>query len=206
MNDLMSLGLHRTWKREFINLINLNSNDLVLDLASGSGDLTKIIKEKSNCKCVVYDSSIEMIDEAKKKLDSENLFFLCGQAENLPFKNEIFDYVVVGFGLRNFSDVEKSIREIYRVLKKGGGFFCLEFSEINNIFLRKAFNLYSKIIPIYGGVFLNNKVAYSYLVQSIKHFPNQIELTKKLQKSGFANIEAIDILNGLASIHMSKKK
>ena len=120
----------------------------------------------------------------------------------MPFKKNKFDIVTVSFGLRNFSDIDQSLKEIKRIIKKGGKFYCLEFSEINNRSLRTLFNIYSKIIPFYGKIILNNKEAYSYLIQSIKEFPNQILLTKKLLKVGFKNIEVIDILDGVASIHI----
>jgi len=204
MNDIMSLGLHRIWKEEFVNLIKFYSNCSLLDLASGSGDLIKLIKKRNNCFCVSYDSNEEMIRQAQKKLRCEKVSFINGRAENIPFKDKSFDIVTVSFGLRNFSNLEESLKEIRRVMKTGRKFYCLEFSEINNVLFKKIFNFYSKILPFYGDFFLNNKEAYQYLVESIRQFPNQIEFTKKLIKAGFANIEVIDILGGLASIHISE--
>ncbi len=202
MNDLMSFGLHRIWKEEFINMIELEKRYILLDLATGSGDLLDLIKKKSDCICIGYDSNVDMIKQAQKKIKKNNVFFINGRAEIMPFKKNKFDIVTVSFGLRNFSDIDQSLKEIKRVIKKGGKFYCLEFSEINNRSLRTLFNIYSKIIPFYGKIILNNKEAYSYLTQSIKEFPNQILLTKKLLKVGFKNIEVIDILDGIASIHI----
>ena len=122
----------------------------------------------------------------------------------MPFKSNSFDIIIVSFGLRNFYDIKKSLREIKRVLKKGCKFYCLEFSHINSFSFRKLFYAYSKIIPLYGKVLLNNSEAYDYLIDSIKKFPNQVELTQKLLDSGFKNIEVIDILDGLAAIHISE--
>ena len=205
MNDIMSLGLHRLWKEEFVKIIKPKSTDKVLDLAAGSGDITKILKKQSDCHCILFDASLEMIKQAKKKLRNHDLTFICGKCEKLPFKNNFFDYIIVSFGLRNFSDLKNSLVQIRRVLKKGGAFLCLEFSEINNPFFRKLFFFYCKLIPIYGELISGNKGAYQYLIQSIKHFPNQISLTKRLVDLGFNNIEVIDILDGLASIHIAKK-
>ena len=204
MNDLMSFRLHRLWKEEFVNLMNLNEDNIVLDVASGSGDLINLIKRNYECKCVGLDSSINMLKVSEEKINYQKVFFVNGRAEKMPFKTKSFDAVTVSFGIRNFSDIEQSLSEIKRVLKNKGKFYCLEFSEINNFYFRKIFNLYSRIIPFYGKLFLNNEKAYSYLVDSIKSFPNQIQLTKKLIRAGFKNIEVIDILDGLASIHISE--
>jgi len=121
MNDLMSFGLHRSWKEKLISLIDVNKESYVLDLASGSGDLTKLLKDKVDCNCLIYDSNIEMLKNAKKKIKNSQI--ISGKAENLPFKNDSFDYVMVGFGLRNFSDLDQSLKEVWRVLKKDGFFF-----------------------------------------------------------------------------------
>ena len=204
MNDLMSFGLHKSWKEKLISLINVRKESYVLDLASGSGDLTKLLKDRVDCNCLIYDSNIEMLKKAKKKI--KNTQIICGYAENLPFKKESFDCVMVGFGLRNFSDLDQSLREVWRVLKKDGFFLCLEFSEINNSLIRDLFYVYGKIIPRYAGIFLNQRMAYDYLIESIKQFPNQVELSGKLKRNKYSNIEVIDIIDGLASIHIAQKK
>lgn len=204
MNDLMSLGLHRIWKEQFIELVNLNEKFLLLDLATGSGDLIQLVKKKCDCICFGIDSNFKMIEEATNKISDKNVFFLNGQAESLPFKNESFDVITVSFGLRNFSNINQSLKEIRRVIKKKRKFYCLEFSQINNKVLRDLFKLYSQLIPFYGKLFLNNKNAYSYLIESIEEFPNQIQLTKKLINSGFKNVEVIDVLDGIASIHIAE--
>ena len=204
MNDIMSFGFHRLWKKELVELLNPSQESLVLDLAAGSGDITKLIKKK-NCDCIAYDENIDMLNEAKKKLANYQVGFVNGTAENLPFQNNSFDFVITSFGIRNFSDMETALTEINRILKKKGKFLCLEFSEVNNPVLRKAVKLYYKVIPRYGKFFANNKLAYSYLIKSIEEFPNQIQFTKKLKKTHFKNIKVIDILDGVASIHISEK-
>ena len=145
-----------------------------------------------------------MMMQAQKKLKKQKIFYINGIAEKIPFKTNTFDFITLSFGLRNFTNIPKSLREIKRVLKKKGKFYCLEFSEINNRSFRKIFHFYSKLIPIYGELILNNEEAYSYLIQSIKEFPNQIQLTKKIVKAGFRKIEVFDILDGVASIHVSE--
>ena len=205
MNDIMSFGLHRTWKREVVSLLKVNEKSIILDLAAGSGDITKKILEEYNCQCIPYDSNMMMLKSAQKKLKKYNLSFINGDAENLPFKNLTFDYVIVSFGLRNFTNINNSLNEVFRVLKKNGKLICLEFSEVNNQIFRRIINIYYKVIPLLGNLFARNEMAYEYLVNSIKKFPNQIKLSKKLKGSGFKSVKVIDIIGGVAAIHISKK-
>ena len=183
--------------------MKINQQSVVLDLASGSGDLANLVKKKSNCNCFILDANNQMLERAKKKV--KNCTFVLGKAEKLPFHKGSFDYVIVGFGLRNFSDLNQALSEIRRVLKKDGIFISLEFSEINSNIMRKLFYFYGKFIPKYAGLLLNKKLAYDYLIESIKQFPNQVELSNKLKKYKFNNVTVIDILDGLAAIHISKK-
>ena len=125
MNDIMSFGLHRTWKQELIKKIKIKEQDVILDLATGSGDLLELIKKKSNCICVAYDSNMNMIMQAKKKLKKQEIFYINGMAENIPFKTNTFDFITLSFGLRNFTNVQKSLVEIKRVLKKREHFIAL---------------------------------------------------------------------------------
>ena len=206
MNDLMSFGLHRLWKIQFCNFIDYSSKKKILDLAAGSGDLTKIICENfNNCDVTLIDSNKKMLDEAKKKLSKYKLDFIQSFAEKLPFKRGVFDYVICAFGVRNFSDMDKALLEIHRILKSKAKFMCLEFSKPNNISFQIAFKIYGKIIPKMGKIFANNENAYKYLIESIKSFPNQDEFSSILQKHKFKNIECYDILDGIASIHIGEK-
>ena len=158
MNDLMSLGLHRLWKKELVNLMNLKKNEIVLDLASGSGDLIKLIKNEYNCRCIGYDSSLNMLKTSMRKIVLENVFLVNGRAEKMPFKTRSFDAVTASFGVRNFSDVEQAFSEIKRVLKYEGKFYCLEFSQINSPYLRKIFGFYSADSdPFFSVIARNNK-------------------------------------------------
>ena len=202
----MSFGLHRFWKEHIFDFLNAEKNEIFLDLAGGSGDISKIITKKfPENKCVLVDNNNQMILEAKNKLKGSNVDFVCAESEKLPFKSQSFDYIIVSFGLRNFSNINSSLFEIQRCLKKNGLFICLEFSNVNRKSLRFLTELYYEVIPKLGKVFVGNEFAYKYLVESIKNFPNQIELTKKLIKSGFKKVECFDLMGGIASIHLGKK-
>ena len=169
MNDLMSFGLHRFWKIQFCSFMNNSSEKNVLDLAAGSGDLTKIICENfKNFDVTLTDSNKKMLNEAKKKLRNHKLKFVQSFAENLPFKKNTFDYIVCAFGVRNFSNMDKALFEIHRTLKSKGKFLCLEFSKPNNVSFQVAFEIYGKIIPKMGKIFANNENAYKYLTYSAK--------------------------------------
>ncbi len=206
MNDIMSFGFHRVWKKQIFELISPSANDTFLDLAGGSGDISKLICKKfPNNKCILVDSNKKMIEIAKGKLSGTSIKFKCASAEKLPFRNKEFNFIIVAFGLRNFTDMKLSLKEIFRVLKKNGSFICLEFSEVNNSVTKKMFEAYLNLIPFLGKIFVNNYDAYKYLAESIKIFPNQIELTKLINNSGFNKVDCFDLLDGIASIHIGVK-
>ena len=205
MNDVMSLGLHRTWKSYFVDLIEINTESNVLDIASGSGDIIKLLKEKAAANFFSLDANEDMQVQAKKKINDKNVKFVNAYAEKLPFDKKYFDVVTVSFGMRNFSNINKSLSEVFKVLKDSGTFYCLEFSQINNKILNNIYQLYSKIIPTYGRILANDSDSYKYLIKSIENFPNQVELSKKMKKAGFKQIEVFDIIDGLASIHIARK-
>ena len=206
MNDIMSFGFHRLWKNIIFDFIPKNEKGNFMDLAGGSGDITKLIKKNFPLNdCVLVDNNKEMIVQAKKKLQNYNIDYVLASSEKLPFNKESFDNVITSFGLRNFYNMELSLIEIERCLKKSVRFFCLEFSEINSKSLRFIFNKYYDIIPNLGKLFAKNEFAYKYLIDSIRAFPNQIELTQKFIKTGFKNVECYDLFDGLASIHIGKK-
>ena len=205
MNDVMSFGLHRTWKSYFVDLIEINTKSNVLDIASGSGDIIKLLKKKATANFFSLDANKDMQAQAKKKINDKNVRFVNAYAEKLPFDKKSFDIVTVSFGMRNFSNINKSLSEVFKVLKDSGTFYCLEFSQINNKVLNNVYQLYSKIIPTYGGIIANDSDSYKYLIKSIKNFPNQVELSKKMKEAGFKQIKVLDIIDGLASIHIAKK-
>ena len=147
MNDIMSLGIHRSWKKKFIQWLDPQANTLLIDVASGTGDIAKLYLNKINYKGNVYcvDENKGMINLNKKKLkNNSNIKWYCNCAEKLPFKDNYFDYYTISFGIRNVSDINKTLKEAYRVLKPGGRFLCLEFSKVKSEILNNFYKIYLK--------------------------------------------------------------
>ena len=208
MNDLMSLGMHRLWKKRFIDIVNINKGDVILDVGSGSGDIvSEIIKKRLTNEIHLLDLNKNMLEEGKKKfLKKENINFVLGNAEKLKFKNNYFDKYLISFCLRNVTEYKSSINEAYRVLKPGGKYCCLEFSQPQTSLVSKSYKIYkSRILPILGDIVANNKNAYKYLSESIDLFPNQKQLIEILSLSGFVNVHSINLFNGIVSIHIGYK-
>ena len=208
MNDIMSLGTHRIWKKNLVSWINPTSSSKILDVASGTGDIAKLCSNdtNNNCSITCVEPNEKMLDEGKKKLkDLNNLKWVLSSAEHLPFKNDVFDYYTISFGIRNVTNLDKSLSEAYRVLKNGGRFFCLEFSKPQNEFLKNMYKNYSKLIPTIGKFVAGSKMPYDYLVESIDKFYNQEEFSKKLIDTGFKNVEHRNLTNGIAAIHTGWK-
>ena len=173
MNDLMSLGVHRLWKKKFINWLNPQENTTLIDVASGTGDIAQLYLDKTNYKGEVYclDENKGMLDLNKKKLRSNaRVKWVCGNAEKLPFKKNYFDYYTISFGIRNINNINNALEEAYRVLKPGGRFLCLEFSKVENEILNKFYKTYSKSIPTIGKFVVGKSQPYEYLINSIEKF------------------------------------
>ena len=208
MNDIMSLGTHRMWKKNLVSWINPKKNNKIIDVASGTGDIAKICSENTErgCDITCVEPNEKMLLEGRKKLKYlTNLKWVLSSAENLPFEDNTFDFYIISFGIRNVSDLNKSLDEAYRVLKNGGRFFCLEFSKVENELLQNIYQKYSRIIPIIGKFVAGSEMPYDYLVQSIEKFYNQEEFVKKLDERGFANVEYRNLTNGIAAIHSGWK-
>ena len=208
MNDLMSLGIHRVWKKNLINLINPGKNKILADVACGTGDLTKLFLENSDKSnyAICVDPNKGMLEKAKDKLENyKNTRFIIGSAECLPLADNSCDYYIISFGLRNTKDLNKSISEAHRILKKGGRFFCLEFSKIQNKNLDFLYKRYSKIIPKIGKVVVGEKKPYEYLIKSIENFLNQEELIDLLIKHKFEKCKYRNLSGGIVSIHSGWK-
>jgi len=208
MNDLMSLGVHRLWKRNLISWMNPQSKNKIIDVASGTGDLAKMISQKNGNKnifCCVEPNK-EMLETGKKKLKSfSNIKWYLNSAEKLPFKENTFDFYTISYGIRNVTDINLCLREAYRVLKSGGRFFCLEFSTVENEILNLLYQKYSKLIPLLGKIIVGNKEPYDYLISSIDKFYNQSELVDLLKKNKFSNVEFRNLSNGISAIHSGWK-
>jgi len=213
MNDLMSFGLHRKWKKKFIDLIDLNlkNKNTILDLGCGTGDIFFQINNKSklnsNYLACLVDPNTEMMKHGIKKFKKKNISWLASYGEKLPFKNNKFDLVTMSFSLRNVENIKITLNEINRVLKKDGQFLCLEFGKIKNLAINSIYKIYSdSFIPELGKKITGNKKAYKYLVESIKRFPSQEEICKILKLKKFYNIDYYNLNFGVATIFSSKKK
>ena len=208
MNDLMSLGIHRLWKRTFINCLNPQKNTKLIDVASGTGDIAKLFLDKVNYKASVYcvDESQEMLDLNKKKFrGAVNVKWFCNGAEKLPFKNNHFDYYTISFGIRNVSNINNALKEAYRVLKPGGRFLCLEFSKVENEILDKFYKIYSKSIPTIGKLVVGKSEPYEYLINSIEKFYSQEEFFEQIKQQNFINISYRNLSGGIVAIHSAWK-
>ena len=205
MNDLMSLGIHRSWKEKLIDWTNPSPNKKLIDVASGTGDIARLFSKKlSEITCV--EPNIEMLTQGKNKLRKINsIKWINAAAENLPVKDNMFDYYTISFGIRNVSNINKSLKEAHRVLKPGGRFFCLEFSKVENEILNKVYKQYSKIIPSIGKIIVGNRMPYEYLIESIDKFYDQKDLLKKIEKNGFSHVKYRNLTNGIAAIHTGWK-
>lgn len=208
MNNLMSLGIHKSWKKQLIYSMNPKTNTKLIDVACGTGDIAKLFSEatknKSKVQCV--DPNKKMISLSKQKLrDCKNISWKIASAEKLPFKDSEFDYYTISFGLRNTKNLNKSLSEAFRVLKKGGRFFCLEFSKINNDYLDYIYQNYSKLIPTIGEFIVGDKKPYEYLIKSIKEFVDQDELIALMKENKFQKCEFRNLNGGIVALHSGWK-
>tara|TARA_B100000674_G_C37649744_1_gene827360 strand:- start:99 stop:809 length:711 start_codon:yes stop_codon:yes gene_type:complete len=208
MNDFMSIGIHRLWKKHLLNMMNPSRNQKLVDVACGTGDIAKLflkyVNKDSQITCV--DPNKGMISKAKKKLNNyKNLNWIIASAEKLPFKDNSFDFYTISFGLRNTKNLDKALTEAYRVLKPGGRYFCLEFSKIQNSNLDFIYKNYSKFIPAIGKLIVGSKEPYKYLVKSIENFVNQEELLEIMKKNNFKKCTYRNLSGGIVSIHSGWK-
>ena len=208
MNDFMSLGVHRIWKKSLLNMMNPSNKHKFIDVGCGTGDIAKLLLNhiEKNASITCVDPNKKMIKKGIEKLkDSKNLRWVIANAESLPIKNNTFDFYTISFGLRNTKDLNKSLSEAYRVLKSGGRFLCLEFSKIQNSNLDKIYKSYSKFIPSLGKLIVGEKEPYEYLVKSIENFVNQEELIELMKKNKFKKCTYRNLSGGIVSIHSGWK-
>ncbi len=208
MNDLMSLGVHRLWKKDFINWLNPQKNTTLIDVASGTGDIAKLYLNKINYRGRVYcvDESEDMLSINKEKLKRDtNVKWFCSSAEKLPFKNNYFDYYTISFGIRNIENINNALKEAYRVLKPGGRFLCLEFSKVENQILNQLYKTYSKSIPQLGKFIIGKSGPYEYLINSIEKFYSQEKFFQLIKKQNFINVSYRNLSGGIVAIHSAWK-
>ena len=208
MNDFMSMGVHRYWKKSLINMMNPRDKRKLIDVACGTGDVGKLFLDSTNKEAEItcVDPNKGMIGQGKQKLSNyKNIKWVISSAEKLPIADNTFDYYTISFGLRNTKNLNKALSEAYRVLKPGGRYLCLEFSKIQNSNLDFIYKNYSKLIPIIGQFVVGEKEPYEYLIKSIEQFINQDELIELMEKNNFQKCSYRNLSGGIVSIHSGWK-
>jgi len=208
MNDFMSFGIHRIWKKNLLTWMNPSCNKILADVACGTGDIGKLYLDFTNKENEIFciDSNKSMIEKGRNKLKKyKNIKWMVDSAEKLSLKENSCDYYTISFGLRNTKSLNKSLSEAYRVLKPGGRYLCLEFSKIQNSNLESIYKYYSKIIPHIGKAIVGKKEPYEYLTKSIDEFINQNELIELMKKNNFQNCSYRNMSGGIVAIHSGWK-
>ena len=203
MNDLMSMGTHRLWKRAFARMAAPRAGQVIVDLAGGTGDIAALMAGPDRL-VAVCDPSVAMM-EAGRRRGRGALVWLAGAAERLPFADGAIDTLTISFGIRNVTDMPAALAEIRRVLKPGGRFLCLEFSKAWAP-IRPFYNLFSfTVIPRLGAWVARAPEAYNYLIESIRRFPDQEEMKAIMERAGFADVRYRNLTFGIACIHVGTK-
>jgi len=207
MNDVMSFGIHRLWKRRMVKVAAPRPGQVIVDLAGGTGDVARLLAGAGR-RVVVCDPSAEMMAVGKARSPASRfpgVDFVEGKAEAMPFPDHSVDLVTIAFGLRNATSPEAGLAEIFRVLKPGGRFLCLEFSRPWAL-IRPFYDAYSfAVIPRLGAWIARQPMAYSYLVESIRRFPDQREMAGLMTDAGFAGVEWRNLSAGIACLHSGAK-
>jgi len=212
MNDLMSFGVHRLWKRFTIDMSGIRPGNKVLDLAGGTGDLTKKFSKivGPQGKVVLADINSSMLEVGRERLTNQgyvgNIEYVQANAQYLPFEENTFDVITIAFGLRNVTDKDEALRSMFRVLKPGGRLLVLEFSQTKNPLLKKAYDLYSfTALPIMGKLVTNDSESYKYLAESIRMHPDQETLKGMMEEAGFNRVSYHNMTGGMVALHRGIK-
>ncbi|MEQ8822880.1 MAG: bifunctional demethylmenaquinone methyltransferase/2-methoxy-6-polyprenyl-1,4-benzoquinol methylase UbiE [Filomicrobium sp.] len=217
MNDLMSGGMHRLWKSDFLAWLSPPREDSarpfrLLDVAGGTGDVAMSYARMTGASAtaVICDISPEMLDVGRNKVEKANLAdrieLVEGNAESLPFPDRSFDAYTIAFGIRNVTHIDKALEEAFRVLKIGGRFMCLEFSQVDVPVLDRLYDLHSfEVIPRLGQAVAGDRESYQYLVESIRKFPNQERFAEMIRTAGFERVSYRNMTGGVAAIHSGWK-
>lgn len=208
MNDLMSFGVHRLWKRHFVNAIAIRPGASVLDLAGGTGDIARLLLPRVGHagKVVLSDINPEMLAVGRARMEDQGLIkgldYVLANAEELPFDDKSFDAVTIAFGLRNVTDKDAALKEMCRVLKTGGQVNILEFSSVNSKIMERLYELYSfSLLPKIGALVAKDEDSYRYLAESIRKHPDQETLADMLRGAGFDRVSYENMTNGVVAIH-----
>ncbi len=212
MNDLMSFGIHRVWKKVAIQLANVRKGDQILDLAGGTGDLAILFEKRvgKEGSIVLADINSEMLRKGRDRLIDKglvgNIRYAQVNAECLPFEDNSFDCVSIAFGLRNVTDKNAALRSMLRVLKPGGRVIILEFSHPVDKITEKVYDFYSfKLLPKIGAVVAKDEASYRYLAESIRMHPKQNELKKMMEEAGLERCEYFNMNQGIVAVHRGYK-
>ena len=212
MNDFMSLGIHRIWKELMLDWLAPRRGQNLIDVAGGTGDIAFnfIKRAKTGANATILDLTESMMIEGKKKtidLPKESqINWVCGDAMRMPFNNSTFDVYTISFGIRNVTNISKTLSEAYRVLKPGGRLMILEFSSVNNDLISWIYDKYSfNIIPKLGEFVSNDRESYQYLVESIRKFPNQEKFSQMIINEGFKKVKYRNLTFGIAALHSAWK-
>ena len=206
MNDLMSLGIHRLWKDALVDWLSPQAHHTLLDVAGGTGDIALRYKKMGGGFTIVCDVNDKMLKEGRQKLAKDkhinDVRWICGDAEDLPFPDRSIDVYTIAFGLRNVTNISKALQEAQRVLRPGGRFLCLEFSQLAVPAIKPLYDTYSfNILPEIGGFIADDREAYVYLAESIRKFPNQRNLIGLMKEAGLEQTKYRNLSGGIAAIH-----
>ena len=211
MNDVMSVGVHRLWKDAMMDWLAPRDGQKLLDVAGGTGDVSfRFLRRAPGAEATVLDLTEPMLIEGRKRAEAESLAarlsWITGDAMALPFEDNSFDVYTISFGIRNVTRIEDALSEAYRVLRPGGRLMVLEFSQLPNPGLQKAYDLYSfNVIPRMGQAIAGDRDSYQYLVESIRRFPDQDTFLDMIQSAGFERASYRNLSMGIAALHSGWK-
>lgn len=210
MNDLMSLGWHRLWKRIFVGMVAPQNDMRILDLAGGTGDITRLMHRRAPlADFTVCDLTPEMMQVGKKRLLNAgiaNVNWVTGDAAKLPFADNSFDRITISFGLRNVTFLDQALSEAMRVLAPGGKFYCLEFTTLPHQGAQKIYETYNRVlIPQLGQMIAGDRASYDYLIESINRFPDAPTLTEMMTEAGFTAPQHRYLTGGIVAVHQGQK-